>query len=229
MLEDTMRIPPQNLEAEQALLGAILSNNRAMEKVSDFLRAECFANPVHGRIFEACKFYIDQGRIADPITLKAYFEHDGYLKDVGGASYLMQLAAASATIINAGDYGKQILDRYIRRQMIALGNDVVNDAFAISLNEEAISQVEKAEKRLYEIANAGELSGGPQILNTALQATLESTQKAMNTPSGVSGVTTGLIEMDKLLGGLHDSDLLILALLKQPVYECFMHWIHQSI
>ncbi|MBQ3034481.1 MAG: replicative DNA helicase [Alphaproteobacteria bacterium] len=211
MLEDTMRIPPQNLEAEQALLGAILSNNRAMEKVSDFLRAECFANPVHGRIFEACKFYIDQGRIADPITLKAYFEHDGYLKDVGGASYLMQLAAASATIINAGDYGKQILDRYIRRQMIALGNDVVNDAFAISLNEEAISQVEKAEKRLYEIANAGELSGGPQILNTALQATLESTQKAMNTPSGVSGVTTGLIEMDKLLGGLHDSDLLILA------------------
>ncbi len=211
MMEETMRIPPQNLEAEQALLGAILSNNRAMEKVSEFLRPECFANPVHGKIYEACKFYIDQGRIADPITLKAYFEHDDKLKEVGGASYLMQLAAASATIINAADYGRQILDRFIRRQLIALGNDVVNDAFSISIDEEAISQVEHAEKRLYEIANAGEMTGGPQILNTALQATLMSAQKAMNTPSGVSGVTTGLVEMDRLLGGLHDSDLLILA------------------
>lgn len=211
MLEEIMRIPPQNLEAEQALLGAILSNNRAMEKVVEFLRPECFANPVHGRIFEACRTYIERGRIADPITLKAYFEHDDSLKTVGGSAYLMQLAAASATIINAADYGRQILDRYLRRQLIALGNDVVNDAFAISLDEEALVQVERAEKRLYEIANSGEMGGGPQLLDVALQASLQSTQKAMNTPAGVSGVATGLSEMDRLLGGLHDSDLIILA------------------
>lgn len=211
MLEEMMRIPPQNLEAEQALLGAILSNNRAMEKVAEFLRPECFSSPVHARIFEACRIYIEQGRIADPITLKAFFEHDDSLKEVGGSSYLMQLAAASATIINAADYGRQILDRYIRRQLIALGNDVVNDAFAISIDEEAISQVEQAEKKLYVIANAGEMGGGPQQLNQALQASLEATQKAMNSPSGLSGVTTGLAEMDRLMGGLHDSDLIILA------------------
>ncbi|MBR4931458.1 MAG: replicative DNA helicase [Alphaproteobacteria bacterium] len=211
MLENTMRIPPQNLEAEQALLGAILSNNRALEKVSEFLRSECFSNPVHGKIYDACRLYIEQGRIADPITLKAFFEEDDALKDVGGASYLAELAAASTNIINAADYGRQILDRYIRRKMIALGTDIVNDAFAISIDEEAIAQVEHAEKRLYEIANAGELSGGPQALNLALQSSILSVQNAMNSPSGLSGVTTGLTDMDNLMSGLHDSDLIILA------------------
>lgn len=211
MLENTMRIPPQNLEAEQALLGAILSNNRALERVSEFLRAECFSNPVHGKIYDACRLYIEQGRIADPITLSAFFEGDDALKDVGGASYLAQLAANSTNIINAADYGRQILDRYVRRQMIALGTDIVNDAFAISIDEEAISQVEHAEKRLYEIANSGEMSGGPQALNLALQSSIQSVQHAMNSPSGLSGVTTGLVDMDNMLSGLHNSDLLILA------------------
>ncbi|MBQ9089922.1 MAG: replicative DNA helicase [Alphaproteobacteria bacterium] len=210
-MENMIRIPPQNLEAEQALLGAILSNNRALEKVSEFLRSECFANPVHGKIYEACRLFIEQGRIADPITLKAFFEGDNSLKDIGGASYLAELAAASTNIINATDYGRQILDRYLRRQMIALGTDIVNDAFAISINEEAIEQVEHAEKRLYEIANSGEMAGGPQQLNQALQLSLQTVQHAMNTPSGVSGVSTGLIDMDNLLSGLHNSDLLILA------------------
>ncbi len=210
-LNETVRIPPQNLEAEQALLGAILSNNRALEKVSEFLRSECFANPVHGKIYEACRTYIEQGRIADPITLRAFFEGNEALKEVGGADYLMQLAAASTTIINAADYGRQILDRYIRRQLIALGNDVVNNAFDIQIDEEALQQVEETEKRLYQIANEGEMNGGPKALNIALHESLISTEKAMNSPSGLSGVTTGLAEMDRLLGGLHDSDLIILA------------------
>ncbi len=211
ILGETVRIPPQNIEAEQALLGAILSNNRALEKVSEFLFADCFANPVHGKIYEACRTYIEQGRIADPITLKALFDNDDALKDVGGSAYLAQLAGNSSTIINAVDYGRQILDRYIRRQMISLGNDVVNDAFAISIDEEAIAQVERTEKRLYEIANSGELSGGPKQLNIALREALMSVQNAMNSQGGVSGVTTGLAEMDRLMGGLHDSDLIILA------------------
>ncbi len=211
MLENVMRIPPQNLEAEQALLGAILSNNRALEKVSEFLRAECFANPVHGKIYEACRSYIEKGRSADPITLKAFFEGDNALKDVGGSTYLAELAAASTNIINAADYGRQILDRYLRRQMIALGTDIVNDAFAISMDEEAITQVEAAEKKLYQIANAGEMSGGPQQLNQGLEASLISVQNAMNSKGGISGVSTGLLDMDNLLSGLHNSDLLILA------------------
>ncbi len=211
IVSETNRIPPQNIEAEQALLGAILSNNRALEKVSEFLLPIHFANPIHGKIYEACRTYIEQGRIADPVTLKAIFANDEALKEVGGANYLIKLATASTTIINAGDYGRQILDRYIRRQLISLGNDIVNDAFAVSLNEEAISQVEGAEKRLYDIANEGETTGGPQMLNAALRESLISTENAMKNPTGVAGTTTGLVDLDKLLGGLHDSDLIILA------------------
>lgn len=211
IVSETNRIPPQNIEAEQALLGAILSNNRALEKVSEFLLPIHFANQVHGKIYEACRTYIEQGRIADPVTLKAIFANDEALKEVDGANYLIKLATASTTIINAGDYGRQILDRYIRRQLISLGNDIVNDAFAVSLNEEAISQVEGAEKRLYEIANEGETTGGPQMLNAALRESLISTENAMKNPTGVAGTTTGLVDLDKLLGGLHDSDLIILA------------------
>ncbi len=211
MNTEANRIPPQNQEAEQALLGAILSNNRALEKVSDFLLPEHFANPVHGKIYRACKNCIEQGRIADPITLKAFFATDEALKDVGGADYLMKLASASSTIINSGDYGRQILDRYIRRQLIDLGTDIVNDAFTISIDEEAITQIEGAEKRLYDIANQNETKGGPKSLNEALQKTLETTENAMKNPTGISGVTTGLVDLDKLLGGLHDSDLIILA------------------
>lgn len=210
-LNENMRIPPQSLEAEQALLGAILSNNKAMEKVSEFLRPEHFANPVHGKIYEAAQHFIERGRIADPITLKAIFESDDALKEVGGAAYLAKLAAASTTIINAGDYGKQIFDRYIRRQLIALGNDVVNDAFAVSVDKEAIDQIEDVEKRLYHIATEGEQEGGPKEINQALKQSLEMVEHAMNAPDGLSGVTTGLVQMDRLLGGLHDSDLIILA------------------
>lgn len=211
MLENTMRIPPQNLEAEQALLGAILSNNRALEKVTEFLRKEHFANPAHGKIYEVCKTYIENGRIADPITLKAYFTEDDSLKSVGGAGYLAELAAASTNIINAGDYGRQILDRYVRRQMIALGTDIVNDAYTITIDEEAIDQVGIAEKKLYDISQNVELSGGPQIIREALRASLTSVQEAMRSPGGISGVPTGLTDVDNILSGLHNSDLIILA------------------
>lgn len=210
-LTEINRIPPQNIEAEQALLGAILSNNRALEKVSDFLQPFHFANPVHGKIYEACRTYIEQGRIAEPLMLKALFAHDESLKDVGGADYLAKLAAASTTIINAGDYGRQILDCYLRRQLIDLGTDIVNEAFEITLDNEALTQVEEAEKKLYHLANQGELTGGPKALNEALAESLTATEKAMKNTTGVAGVTTGLVDMDKLLGGLYNSDLLILA------------------
>lgn len=209
-LSETNRIPPQNVEAEQALLGAILSNNRALEKVSEFLQPFHFANPVHGKIYEACRTYIEQGRLAEPIMLKALFEHDDALKEVGGAEYLVKLAAASSTIINAADYGRQILDRYLRRQLIDLGTDIVNDAFEIKLDNEAMTQVEEAEKKLYHLANQGELTGGPKALNEALSESLAAAENAMKN-MGVAGVTTGLVDMDKLLGGLHNSDLIILA------------------
>ena len=211
IIQGNARIPPQNIEAEQAILGAILVNNRALEKVSEFLQPIHFVHPVHGKIYEACRSFIEQGRIADTVTLKALFAHDDALKDVGGVEYLAKLAGASVRIVNVADYGHEILDCYLRRQLINLGTEIVNNAFDASLENGAIHQVEGAEKELYDLANQGELSGGPVILSTALNQTLTSTQDAMNNPNGLSGVPTKLVDMDKLLGGLHNSDLIILA------------------
>ncbi len=212
MSEDqNVRILPQNLEAEQALLGALLTNARALEKVNDFLKPQHFALAVHGKIFEAIQTLNERGRIADVITLKEYMKDDPSLKELGGDSYLMTLATASTSLINAADYGKQIFDRYLRRELIAFGTDTVNDAFTISYENDASKQIETAEHKLYELANEGELEGGPVPLLSGLKETLQMTEKAMQDPSGISGLPTGLIDIDKLMGGLHDSDLIILA------------------
>ncbi|MDD3669368.1 MAG: replicative DNA helicase [Alphaproteobacteria bacterium] len=205
------RTPPYNVEAEQALLGAILLDNQSLEKVSEFLKPDHFSNPAHGQIYEACRTYIEQGRIADPTTIKPLFAKNEELKNVGGAEYLTRLAAAASPGLNVGDYGRLILDRYIRRQLIHVGNDIVNDAFDIKLDSEAIAQIEEAEKKLYEIANEGEADGGPKPLRDALLESLTLVEKAKKNPTGVSGVSTGLADIDKLLGGLHNSDLIILA------------------
>jgi len=205
------RIPPQNEDAEKALLGAILSNNRALEKVSEFLLPEHFASAIHGKIYEACKTYIEQGRIADPITLKPIFANEEALKNVGGADYLMKLAAASMTIINAGDYGRQILDRYIRRRLIDVGTNMVNDAYTFKVEEEAKTQITIAEEELYKIANESETTGGPKQIKAALNESLNVAETAMKNPTGISGITTGLTDLDRLLGGLHNSDLIVLA------------------
>ena len=210
-LTDAPRIPPQNLEAEQAVLGAILSDNRNLEKVAEFLKPSHFVHAVHGKIYEACESYINQGRIADIVTLKPLFLHDDALKDVGGVEYLAKLVSAASTIINVVDYAREILDCYTRRQLISLGTDVVNKAFDRNLDEEATEQIEYAEKSLFELANERELDGGPLALGTALQSTLSSAEEAMKNPAGISGVPTGLIDLDKLLGGLYNTDLIILA------------------
>ncbi len=208
---ENLRLPPQSVDAEQALLGAILTNNRAMEHVVEFLKPEHFANPVHGKIFKACQTLLERGRLADPITLKDYFASEGALDEVKGANYLIELAASSTTIINAKDYGNQIFDRYMRRQLVELGTEVVNDAFEITLDNSAVQQIEVAEKKLYDLANEGELEGGPKMLSFGAGQLLEATQEAMVNPNGVAGAPTGLTDMDNLMGGLHNSDLIILA------------------
>lgn len=115
IIQGNARIPPQNIEAEQAVLGAILVNNRALEKVSEFLQANHFVHPIHSKIYAACRNFIEQGRIADTVTLKPLFIHDDSFKEVGGIDYLARLASSSVRIVNVADYGHQILDCYLRR------------------------------------------------------------------------------------------------------------------
>ena len=208
---DPHRAPPVNYEAEQALLGAILANNASLEKVGDFLRPEHFAEPVHGRIFEACAKLIDRGQIADPVQLKNLFEQDGSLTEVGGAQYIAKLQSSAISIINAGDYGRTVHDLYLRRRLIEVGEDTVNDAFDQDLDRPAVDQIEAAEQKLYSLAETGFVEGGFQTFSAALTQAIEMAEAARKRDGNVAGVPTGFTDLDRLLGGLQNSDLVVVA------------------
>jgi replicative DNA helicase len=205
------RTPPHNIEAEQALLGSILVNNIAYEKVGEILSAEHFYDPVHGRIYGAVSTLINRGQIADSKTLRGLFNDDPALANLGGAQYLADLAASVITIINAEDYARLIHDLYLRRQLITLGEDVVNEAYRHDLDEPAKNQIEKTESRLFELAKTGEIDRGFIKLEKALVASLKMAEEAHRRDSHVTGVTTGLRDLDRKMGGLQRSDLVILA------------------
>ena len=205
------RILPHNLEAEQGLLGALLVNNRAMEKVGDFLKSTHFFLPAHQRIFESLNTLIERGQSASPVTLKNYFEKDEDLRDVGGAEYLADLAANAMSVINAYDYGKTIYELHLRRELVNLGEEVVNDAYEHNLETDAQATIEKAESRLFTLAESGEVKGGFTTLRDSVVTAIEMAERAYKTEGHVTGVGVGLTDMDKKLGGLQKSDLLILA------------------
>jgi len=207
----SQRLPPSNLAAEQALLGALLSNNRAYDRVSEFLQAEHFADPVHARIYSSIARRIEASQIADPVTLRAEFEHTGVLEEVGGTAYLAQLLTAMVGIINAKDYGQAIYDSWIRRQLIDIGERVVNQAFAPELELDGPKQIELAEQSLFDLATHGTSDTKMMGFSTALAHAIANAEKAFQQQGHVSGLSTGLRDLDKKTGGLHPSDLLILA------------------
>ncbi len=207
----SQRLPPSNLQAEQALLGALLANNKAFERVSDFLVPEHFADPLHGRIYQAIKRRVEHNQLADAVTLRAEFEHSGVLDEVGGNAYLAQLLTAMVGIINAGEYGRAIHDTWLRRQLIDVGEEVVNNAFGADPELAGTHQVEAAEQRLFELADLGGAESRMVPFDTALAAALHSAERAFHRQGHVSGLSTGLRDLDKKMGGLHPSDLMILA------------------
>ncbi len=206
------RAAPHNEEAEQALLGAILVNNKAYERVGEFLRPQHFYDPGHQKIFEAIAKLIERGQVANPVTLKAYFENDPqFAADGGGGAYLAQLAGGVVTVINAADYGKTIHDLFLRRQLIEVGTDMVNEAYEHDLDSGAIDQIEQAEKQLFDLASTGDVQGGFIAFSESLKVAIDMAEAAFRRSSHVTGVTCGLRDLDRKLGGLHPSDLLILA------------------
>jgi replicative DNA helicase len=206
----SQRLPPSNTRAEQALLGALLANNKAYERVSEFLTPEHFADPIHGRVFQAIARRIEAGQLADAVTLKAEFEHSGILDEVGGTAYLAQLLTAMVGIINAGEYGKAIHDAWLRRQLIEVGETMVNSAFGgDGLN--GTEQIETAEQALFQLATDSFSSGGMVSFERALTEAILGAERAFRRPGGISGLSTGLRDLDSKVGGLHPSDLMILA------------------
>ena len=202
---------PHNEEVEQALLGALLVNNRALEKVSEFLRPNHFYNPVHGRIFEAITKFVERGQDASPITLKNFFEKDADLSHVGGGQYLADLAGSVISVVNVYDYGQTIYELHLRRALVTLGEDVVNDAYAHNIDLAASQQIEQTEKRLFDLATAGDYKGGFVAFQKSLINAIKHAELAYQREGKITGVTTGLIDLDKMLGGMQNSDLVILA------------------
>ena len=205
------RVAPSNLEAEQALLGALLVNNEAASLVSGFLRAEHFFLPVHGRIFDGVLRMIERGQIANPVTLKHYFERDEALAEAGGGAYLARLAGSAVTVINAEHYGRAVHDLALRRALVEIGEGVVNDAYDGPLDQPGADQIEAAEQRLFELAETGRIDPGGEHFAAPLAAAVEAIERAYQRDSRLTGAPTGLIDLDRLLGGLHASDLVILA------------------
>ncbi|MHA1114197.1 MAG: replicative DNA helicase [Alphaproteobacteria bacterium] len=206
-----LRAPTHNHEAEQGLLGAILINNRAYERVSDFLRPAHFSDAIHGDIYAAAGMLIERGQVADAITLKHYFDQDGSLDEVGGVAYLADLARGAVTVINAAEYGRLIHDLYLRRALIDLGQEVVNQAFKPRIDVSATQQIEEAEQGLFELATNGEREGGFRAFSESLAGAIQLAEAAHKRDGHLGGVSSGLDDLDKLLGGLHASDLIILA------------------
>jgi replicative DNA helicase len=205
------RTPPHNYEAEQALLGALLANNEVYNRVSEFLRPDHFADALHGRIYEAIGKLVLRGQIANPVTLKNLFDQDGALSEIGGAQYLVQLAQAVVTVINAEDYGRAIHDLFLRRQLIGVGEDIVNESYTYDPDISAIDQIERSEMRLFNLAEGGQVDGGPKKFDAVLKSALDMAEVAYKRDSHITGVTTGLRDLDRKLGGLQPSDLVILA------------------
>jgi replicative DNA helicase len=207
----TFRVQPHNIEAEQALLGAILVNNDAYHRVAEYLRPEHFFEPVHARIFERCVETIGRAQLADPVTLKRLFEEDPALRELDGARYLSRLAQAADTIVNAADYGRIIHDLALKRGLIKVGEDSVNRAFDPSRPESGRDQIELAEQELYGLVQEGESRGEFRAFPVVLTEAIKHIESAWHKIGKVSGVPTKLTGLDQKLGGLQPSDLLILA------------------
>ncbi len=216
LVQDTASTPayrtlPANEAAEQALLGAILINNDAIDRAVEFLKPEHFFYPAHGRIYAACLRLRERGLLADPVTLRDYFDRDGDLQGVGGAHYLAELAAGIVSVINSGDYARTVHDHFLRRQLIGLGEEIVNQAYQHDIDSEASDQIREAEEKLYRLADTGDFRGGFQAFPDVLSRAIDTASKALHRDTRLTGVTSGLIDMDRLLGGLQSSDLVILA------------------
>jgi replicative DNA helicase len=202
---------PHNIEAEQQLLGAILTNNEIFDRISSLVKAEHFFDPVHQRIFEIAAARILKNALASPVTLKAFLDDDQGLKELGGPSYLVRLAGAAISAYAARDYAQMIYDLAVRRELIQLGRDIAAQAAKVEVASEPKDQIIEAEQRLYKLGEQGVAERGFQSFLKAVTDAVNVANAAYQRDGGLAGISTGLIDMDKKLGGLHPSDLLILA------------------
>ena len=202
---------PQNVEAEAALLGALMIDNRLVEDIQLRLKPHHFFEPLHGRIYEAVLRMTDKNLVANPVTLKPMFEADEAMREVGGPAYLAQLTGSGAAVIGARDFAAQIYDLALLRALVGVGRDMVESALDTSEEVAPLTQIERAESELYRVAEEGGNESKVKSFGEATKLALEQAERALNSGGHLSGVTTGLDGINAKIGGLHKSDLTILA------------------
>jgi replicative DNA helicase len=207
-LDETLRLPPHHHEIEQGLLSILLYNNQNYERLPDGFVSDFFYDPIHQKIFQAIQHLIQKGRVANPVTLSAFFQGPE-AQEV--QKTLAQLGSSLVPSVNLVDYALQIYDLYLRRQLVSLSQNIQQGAFDVKLEgPDAKKQIEAIEAQLYFLSALGH-ERSAQPFSSALQVAISSAEKAYQRDGHIVGVTTGFIDLDKLLGGLHPSDLLILA------------------
>ena len=202
---------PANVEAEAALLGAMMIDNRVAEDVLQKLRPEHFFEPLHGRIYDAISTLVGDNRLATPVTLKPLFQADVAMKELGGPAYLAQLTGNPASLIGARAFADQVYDLAVLRALVSVGRNLVDSALDTSEEINPAKQIEQAELRLYEVAEKGGEDTGAKNFMRAATVAVRNTERAMNSGGSVSGITSGLTDFNAMTGGLNRSDLLILA------------------
>ena len=202
---------PVSLDSEQALLGAILFDNEIFYRVSSFLKAEHFFDPVHQLIFTACGDLISSGRLASPVTIDTYLASAQGYRDAGGKRYLEQLAANVPSTAGAGDYAKIVFDLSVCRGLMAIGSEMAERAKIATLEDHPSQQLQDAEQALYKLAETGKYGGGFKSFRSAITEAIELANAAVKRDGGLAGVSSGLRDLDRMMGGLHPSDLIILA------------------
>jgi replicative DNA helicase len=204
-------VSPHNLQAEMAVLGAILFDNNAHQRVSDIVKPRDFYAPANQTIFEVLDKMISNGRVADGVTLKEHFDRDGKLVEIGGARYLADLLDSAAFGPEITDYARLVHDLSLRRELIGIGAEMVTKAARGELEEPGEIQIQDAERKLFSLAERGAGAQGFKSFNSALTVSIESATAAFKRDGKIAGVPSGLTEFDRKLGGLHKSDLIILA------------------
>ncbi len=202
---------PHNIEAEQQLLGAILTNNDIYDRIASLVKPEHFFEPVHQRIYEISIARIQRNALASPVTLKAYLEDDSGLKELGGPAYLVRLAGSAISAFAARDYAQMIYDLAVRRELMQLGREITDRARTVEIDSDPKDQITEAEQRLYTLAEQGTVERGFVSFLKATTDAVATANAAYHRDGALSGISTGFADLDKKLGGLHPSDLLILA------------------
>jgi len=209
--EPLVRALPANVEAEAAFLGAVLIDNRVIEELPVQLAPAHFFEPVHARIYERILQLLDRKAVVTPVTLKPYFESDGSLKELGGPAYLARLTADGQGLLAPRELAGQIYDLGLLRELVSVGRGLVEGAMDTSESVEPLTQIELAEQALYQVAEGAGAQSEAQSFGAATRVAIAGIERAFNSGGHIAGKTTGLTSVNEKIGGLHDSDLIILA------------------